>query len=74
LAITFTLVDGNLAPSANAGADQLVGDSDNNGSENVTLDGSASTDSDGTITNYSWSEGGVEIATCATPTVDLAVG
>jgi len=64
----------NLTPSANAGPDQTVTDTDNSGSESVILDGSASTDSDGTITSYSWSEGGVEIATGATPAVDLAVG
>jgi len=61
-------------PNANAGPDQTVADIDNSGSESVTLDGLASTDSDGTIVNYSWSEGGIEIATGANPTIDLAVG
>lgn len=63
-----------IYPTADAGPDQTITNSDNSGSENVTLDGSASTDSDGTITNYSWSEGGVEIVTGATPSVPLLVG
>jgi hypothetical protein len=37
------------APSANAGADQIV-----TSYTNVTLDGSGSSDPDGTITSYSW--------------------
>ncbi len=45
---SFTLV--NQAPTADAGADQLV----NEGALAVTLDGSASTDVDGTITSYAW--------------------
>lgn len=64
----------NEAPVANAGADQTLTDTDNNGSEAVTLDGSASTDSDGSITNYVWSENGSEIATGASPTVNLTTG
>ena len=64
----------NQAPTANAGADQTVEDTDNSGSESVTLDGSGSTDSDGSIASYVWSESGSQIATGATPTVDLSVG
>ena len=64
----------NQPPVANAGPDQAVTDTDNNGSESVTLDGTASTDSDGTIVSYSWVEGGSQIATGATPVVDLSVG
>jgi len=45
---SFTLV--NQPPTADAGADQLV----NEGALAVTLDGSASTDVDGTITSYAW--------------------
>jgi hypothetical protein len=45
------------------------------GSEAVTLVGSASTDPDGTIVSYSWTdESSTEIATGVTPTVDLPVG
>ncbi len=64
----------NQAPTANAGFDQTVTDSDNNGSELVTLDGSLSSDADGTIVSYAWSEGGVSLATGVTPMVTLAVG
>ena len=64
----------NLPPDADAGPDQTVADTDSNGSESVTLDGSASSDSDGTITTYTWREGGTTIATVATPTVTLSMG
>lgn len=61
-------------PIANAGQDQTITDSDNNGSHAVTLDGSGSTDSDGTIVSYSWKINGVEIATGVSPQVTLALG
>ena len=62
-------------PVAEAGADQNVEDSDNSGSELVTLDGSASTDPDGgAIVSYDWSENGSSIATGVSPQVDLPVG
>jgi hypothetical protein len=64
----------NVPPTAYAGLDQTLTDSDESGSESVTLDGSASSDSDGSIVSYVWTLDGVEIATGATPTVDLAVG
>jgi len=64
----------NAPPNADAGPDQTVADSDGAGGESVALDGSASSDSDGSIVSYSWTEGGVEIASAATPTVDLADG
>ena len=63
----------NQAPTANAGANQTVTDSNNDG-ENVTLDGTNSSDVDGTVASYSWKVGGSEIATGATPAVNLAVG
>ncbi|MFP4028738.1 MAG: Ig-like domain-containing protein, partial [Candidatus Brocadiia bacterium] len=72
--VTITVNDGNEAPTADAGSDQTVADADDNGSEIVTLDGSGSSDPDGTITSYSWSEDGTEIATGATPEVELEVG
>ncbi len=65
---------GNQPPVANAGSDQTVTDSNGNGFENVSLNGSGSTDADGTITTYVWSEGGSPIATGATPAVNFAVG
>jgi uncharacterized protein YhjY with autotransporter beta-barrel domain len=41
-------------PTANAGADRTVNDTDQAAGENVTLDGSASTDPGGQIVNYTW--------------------
>ncbi len=69
-------VEGNTPPVANAGPDQSVTDIDGNGTESIQLDGSNSTDSDGSITNYRWSEGATVIANGATPTAnhDFAVG
>jgi serine protease AprX len=64
----------NQPPVANAGSDQTVADADGNGTQSVTLNGSASSDPDGTITSYAWSEGGSPIATGATSTVGFAVG
>ncbi|MBN2376896.1 MAG: hypothetical protein JXD22_10870, partial [Sedimentisphaerales bacterium] len=64
----------NQAPIANAGRDQTVTDSDSNGSEQVTLDGSGSSDSDGPIQSHIWSESGAQIATGANPNVTLATG
>ncbi|MEQ8673710.1 MAG: PKD domain-containing protein [Aggregatilineales bacterium] len=61
-------------PSASAGGNQSVNDLDTTNQVDIILDGSASTDSDGTIVSYVWTENGVEIATGATPTVELAVG
>ena len=51
----------NIAPIANAGADQTVKSGDS-----VTLDGSGSTDSDGTIASYLWTQTG------GSPTVSLS--
>lgn len=64
----------NEVPLANASADQTILDSDNNGSESVTLDGSGSNDPDGTIVTYSWSESNIEIAIGVNPQVTLPIG
>jgi hypothetical protein len=64
----------NARPVANASTDQQVLDIDVNGSHLATLNGSGSSDSDGTITSYVWSEGGNQIATGQTPTVNLTTG
>jgi len=70
--ITVTV---NQSPVADAGADQSVPDTDGNGSESVTLNGSNSYDPDGgTIVSFVWSEGGVQIATGASASVSFAVG
>ena len=64
----------NLPPHAVAGPDQTVPDIDRDGTELVTLDGTASSDTDGSIVSYEWSEGGTSIGAGAAPTVWLAVG
>lgn len=64
----------NDPPVADAGEDQNVNDTDGNDYETVTLDGTDSSDSDGTIVSYVWSEDAMEIATGETASVDLAVG
>jgi hypothetical protein len=64
----------NQAPIANAGPDQTVVDTDGSGSEQVTLDGSGSSDADGTIASYVWTEGGTSVGTGVAPVVTLAVG
>jgi thermitase len=64
----------NLSPIANAGADQTVMDTDGDGVESVTLDGSASSDADGTLVNYEWREESNLIALTASPSVYLPVG
>lgn len=64
----------NSAPTAIAGNDQTLTDTDNNGSELVTLDGSESFDLDGSIVGYSWSDSEGEIANTVRPVVDLPVG
>ena len=74
---TFTLTHGapvNQSPVANAGVDQNVTDSDGNGSQSITLNGSGSSDPDGTISSYVWKEGTTQIATGANPAVTFAVG
>ena len=53
---------GNQPPTANAGPDQTVVDANSNGAETVTLDGTASSDSDGSIVSYVWSENGVPLS------------
>jgi len=64
----------NQSPVANAGSDQTLTDADKNGTEQVTLNGSASTDPDGTIQTYSWTEGATQIASGPTPGVTLSAG
>ncbi|MGH8238747.1 MAG: hypothetical protein ACREXP_17255, partial [Steroidobacteraceae bacterium] len=52
----FALVTINapVAPTANAGSDRNIADSDGQPGESVTLDGSGSTDTDGTIASFEW--------------------
>ena len=74
LNLDLTVTAPNQLPTADAGPDQTVIDTDDGGDEAVTLDGSASTDSDGTIATYSWVEGVTEIATGVNPTITLSLG
>ncbi|MGH9255281.1 MAG: CARDB domain-containing protein [Vicinamibacterales bacterium] len=61
-------------PVAVAGADQTVTDGNGDGAEMVSLDGSASSDANGSIVSYAWREGSTSIAVGATPALALAVG
>lgn len=72
--IVLITVLNNYLPVAMAGEDQTVVDMDGDGFESVTLDGSGSSDSDGTLVSYSWSENGIEIASTPSPTLDFSVG
>ena len=64
----------NYLPTAHAGEDQTIIDMDGNGSQSIELNGSASTDSDGNIVSYSWSEAGTELATGDQVTLELDIG
>ena len=64
----------NQPPIANAGPDQTIADSDGNGRESIVLDGSGSSDPEGTIIGYEWKEGPTVIGSGASPVVDLSIG
>src|SRR4030095_14054761 len=64
----------NLPPVADAGADQTGADGDRAGTEMVSLDGSASSDRDGSVVSYAWRDGSTSIAAGETPAVWLSVG
>ncbi|MFO0832218.1 MAG: PKD domain-containing protein [Phycisphaerales bacterium] len=71
--VVITVNAGNAAPTANAGSDQGVTDNDNSGAESVTLDGSLSSDTDGTIVSYLWSEGLTDLAQASgSPTLNYS--
>ncbi len=59
----------NQPPVADAGADQTVTDT-----ETVTLDGRGSSDPDGTIASFAWSEGGTSLGTADVISPSLSVG
>ncbi|MCP4614258.1 MAG: DUF1080 domain-containing protein, partial [Planctomycetes bacterium] len=61
----------NQAPVANAGVDQITLDVDDDNIEQITLDGSGSTDSDGTIQNYLWTEGATILYNGPNPTAQV---
>jgi len=64
----------NVPPVADGGGDLAVVDADESGYETVSLDGSGSSDSDGTIASWVWKEGETQIATGETVNVSLSVG
>jgi subtilisin family serine protease/subtilase family serine protease len=64
----------NLRPVASAGADQTVTDTNGDGVESVTLDGSASSDPDGSIVSYEWREGSTVLSLDASPSIFLSIG
>jgi hypothetical protein len=70
----LALWDHNQDPTADAGSDQMVTDTDEDCLEPVTLDGTGSSDVDGTIESYVWTGDDVEIATGASPSVVFGVG
>jgi len=63
----------NQAPIADAGANQQVTDADEDG-ETITLDGTGSSDPDGTIASYEWKEGETVLGDTAIITLDFAIG
>ncbi|MBD3343555.1 MAG: DUF5107 domain-containing protein, partial [Chitinivibrionales bacterium] len=71
--VTVSIV-ANQLPTADAGRQMTVLDSDLNGSETVMLDGSGSRDNDGSIQSYRWENAGVEIANGINPAVNLSAG
>ena len=64
----------NLPPVAHAGPDRTLTDSGGDGTEIVTLNGSASSDPDGAIVAYEWRDGSTVVASSAAPSVWLPVG
>lgn len=64
----------NLPPTADAGADQSVSDADRDGVEILQLDGSKSSDRDGRVVSFEWTEGDKSIAQGTQPRVSFPVG
>ena len=67
-------VAANLPPVANAGLDLTVTDFDGNTLEFVHFDGRASSDPDGSIVSYIWTEFGNTINNAATFTITMPLG
>ena len=67
--------DINVAPVAIAGTDQTVIDSKSDGSVSITLDGSGSSDPDGTIVGYEWrNQPNILLGSGAVLNLDLSIG
>lgn len=73
--VSGEVVAANQPPVANAGPDQTVTDINRNGVESVVLDGSASTDpqGSGTITEYRWTLGPTVLAAGPSPTANVSL-
>jgi hypothetical protein len=69
--LTGIVVPPNQPPVASAGPDQMLIDSDGSGDEAAALDGSASYDPDGTVTNYEWREGAFVLSSGPSPTASV---
>jgi subtilisin family serine protease/subtilase family serine protease len=74
LNLSSAVAFGSTQPLANAGPDRTITDTDSDGSEPVTLDGSGSSDSNGSIVSYEWFNGSTSVATGVTATLVLPVG
>ncbi len=59
---------------ASAGLDQTVYDYDGNNSEEITLIGTGSSVTSGSIASYVWKKGAAQIATGETPVINLGIG
>ncbi len=67
---TIKILADNIAPTANAGADQEV-----EYGNSITLDGTGSSDSDGSIVSYEWKEGATVLSSSSSFTKsDFSVG
>src|SRR5262249_21366068 len=64
----------NFQPWANAGPNQRLNAVGNNGTAQVTLNGSASADADGQIVSFVWTQNGTPLATGSVAVVSLPIG
>jgi serine protease AprX len=64
----------NVAPTADAGPDQVVRAKGKNKVATFSVDGSGSSDPDGTIASYLWTEGGAVVGTSARVSLKRGVG
>jgi hypothetical protein len=69
-----TLIPEPGVPIARGGADQLLLDADGDGFETVAIDGSRSTDADGTLVAYAWTESDAVLTPQATDVLYLPEG
>ena len=68
------IINGEMHLTADAGEDQTVEYNEENGDVSVTLNGSGSFNTEGPISNYSWSKGSSQIATGENPSVEFSKG